>query len=158
MSSPGRSRFSSRPWHLWVVALFVFVLYIGGARDYVLILADNTGYIREQFGASGVVYFADYPVGFRILWTINILCGLTAPIMLIVRSLWAFAAAISAALAQVLLLIMTFTFLSRWAMLGAGTSWFDIGVGVVAGLFAWYCWALQKPRGPRIFPSGSGNV
>lgn len=158
MSSSGRARFSSRPWHLWVVALFVFVLYVGGARDYLLILADNTGYIREQFGASGVVYFADYPAGFRIMWTINIICGLTAPIMLIVRSRWAFAAAITAALAQVLLLITTFTFLNRWAMLGAGTSWFDIGVGVVTGLFAWYCWALQKPRPPRIFPSGSGNV
>lgn len=128
-----------------MVALFVFVLYVGGAGDYLLILADNTGYIREQFRASGVVYFADYPVSFRIMWTINILCGLTAPIMLRVRSRWAFAAAITAALTQVLLLIMTFTFLSRWAMLGTGTSWFDIGVGVVTGLFTWYCWALQKP-------------
>lgn len=83
---------------------------------------DNTGYIREQFGAAGVVYFADYPVGFRIIWTIKILSGLTAQTMLIVRSRWAFAAALTAALAQVLLLIMTFTFLNRWAMLGTGTS------------------------------------
>lgn len=119
-------------------------LYIGGARDYLLIAADDTEYIRSQFGSSGVTYFADYPFVPRALWTINILAGLIAPVLLIARRRWALPTAVASAVAQFLLLGVTFAFLDRWDMLGAATSWFDIGIGVVTALFAGYCWAMNR--------------
>lgn len=127
-----------------MVTSVIFALYIGGVRDYLLILIGDTDYIRGQFGPGGVVYFADYPIACRIIWTINILGGLIAPILLILRSRWALALASIAAAAQIVLLIVTFTFLDRWAMLGASTSWFDIGIGAATILFAVYCWAMQR--------------
>lgn len=134
----------SRPWHLWAVAVVMFALYLGGARDYLLILIGDTDYIEGQFGPDGVAYFTDYPTVCRIVWTINILGGLTAPILLVLRSRWALPTAVIAAAAQIVLLLVTFTFLDRWAMLGAATSWFDIGIAAATILFAVYCWAIRR--------------
>lgn len=139
---------AGRPWHVWVVAIAVFTLYIGGARDYLLILIGDTGYIQGQFGSDGVVYFADYPVLLRFVWAVNILAGLISPILLVARSRWALAGAVVAATAQIALLAVTFTILERWAILGAATSLFDIGVAVVTTLFAGYCWAVRHRGRP----------
>lgn len=133
-----------RPWHLWLVAIAVFALHLGGARDYLLILVGDTEYIQGQFGSAGATYFTDYPPVLRVVWTISILGGLTAPVLLVARSRWAFPTAMVAAAAQVVLLTVTFAFRDRWAMLGAATSWFDIGVGVVTLVFAGYCWAMGR--------------
>ncbi|MFD1719022.1 hypothetical protein [Georgenia deserti] len=127
-----------------MVAIVVFALYIGGFRDYVLILIQDTDYIDAQFGSGGIVYFADYPPVLRVIWAINILGGLIAPVLLVARSRWAVPTALVAATAQVVLLVVTFAVLDRWAMLGAATSWFDIGVGVVTALFAVYCRKMRR--------------
>src|SRR5690606_24224359 len=103
-------------------------------------------YMLGQFGADGVTYFADYPLALRIVWTINILGGLVAPVLLVMRNRWALAVSVTASLAQILLLAITFSALDRWAMLGSATSWFDIGVGVVTILFAAYCWVARQRR------------
>lgn len=133
-----------RPWHLWLTAIAVFGLYIGGFRDYLLILFQDAHYIEGQFGPGGIVYFTDYPPVLRVIWAINILGGLIAPVLLVARSRWAAPAALVAGAAQVVLLVVTFAVLDRWAMLGAATSWFDIGVGVVTALFAAYCRTMRR--------------
>lgn len=133
-----------RPWHLWLVAIAVFALYIGGARDYLLILIWHTEYIRAQFGSHGMAYFTDYPPTLRLVWAINILGGLIAPMLLFARSRWALPTAGLTATAQVVLLGTTFVFFDRWAMLGVATSLFDIGVGVVTVLVAGYCWMMRR--------------
>lgn len=135
-----------RPWHLWLVAIVVFALYVGGARDYLLIVLNDTDYMVRQFGPRGVVYFAEYPRLLRVVWTINILGGLIAPVLLLTRSRWSAPVAALSAAAQVMLLAVTFTFLDRWAALGPATSWFDIGVGLVTVLFAGYCWWVDAAR------------
>ena len=133
-----------RPWHFWAVAAAVFALYVGGSRDYLLILAQDTTYIEAQFGPGGLAYFRDYPLGLRIVWTTNIVAGLVAPVLLVAGDARAVHVAITAAAAQLVLLPLTFALRDRWAALGAATSWFDIGVGVVTALFAGYCWAMAR--------------
>ena len=133
-----------RPWHVWLVATAVFALYIGGFRDYLLILIQDTDYIEGQFGSGGVAYFTDYPPALRAIWAINVLGGLIAPVLLLARSRWAAPTARVAAAAQVVLLAVTLAFLDRWAMLGAAISWFDIGVGVLTVLFAVYCGRMRR--------------
>jgi len=86
------------------------------------------------------IYFTDYPLMLRILWTVNIFGGLLAPRLLVARSRWALPTAFVSALTQIVLLAATFAFLDRWRMLGASTAWFDIGIGVCTALFAGYCW------------------
>lgn len=138
------SRDRVRPWHLWVVAIATFALYVGGARDFVLILFHDQHYIQNQFGAGGINYFTDYPPLLRTVWAINVLAGLINPVLLLALNCWAVHAALAAAIAQGVLLVVTFAFLDRWAMLGAMTSWFDIGIGVTTALLAGYCETMRR--------------
>ncbi|GIH74659.1 hypothetical protein [Planobispora longispora] len=137
VESPRRGR---APWHLWVVGLFMLALYIGGARDYLLTLTLDPGYLAAQgYGEPQIGYFTDYPFGLGVLWTLNVVGGLTSAAASILRSRWAVPLALMTALAQVMLLILTFAFRDRWDLLGAPMSLFDIGVGVLSLAFWWYC-------------------
>lgn len=144
MTTPERDQPARRPWHLWLVTVTFFALNVGGARDYALILSQNTDYILQNFGPGGVGYFTDYPVVLRLLWTLNIAGGLIAPLLLVARRSWSVPVAVVAAGAQILLLLITFTFRDRWQVLGNLTSWFDIGVGAIAVFFGWYCWLMYR--------------
>ena len=144
MTGAGNNHDRRRPWHLWLVAITVLALYVGGARDYLLILIRDTDYILGQFGEGGLKYFADYPLVTRLIWTVNILAGLLSPFLLLMRSRRAVPVAALAAAAQVVLLAATFTFLDRWAALGAAIAWFDIGIAVLTLLFAVYTWWLRR--------------
>ncbi|MCP2331011.1 hypothetical protein G443_001281 [Actinoalloteichus cyanogriseus DSM 43889] len=138
------SRGRIRPWHLWIVAIATFALYVGGARDFVLILIHDQHYIRDQFGAGGIDYFTDYPPLLRAVWAINVLAGLITPVLLLALNCWAVPTALAATIAQGVLLAVTFAFLDRWAMLGAMTSWFDVGIGVTTALLAGYCETMRR--------------
>lgn len=144
MSDQTQKHRAPRPWHLWVAAIAVFALYLGGARDYLLLLMGDTEYMQAQFGTEGVAYFTDYPLVLRFIWTLNILGGVTAPLLLLARSRWTVPAAVISAAAQIVVLAVTFAFLDRWAALGAAIAWFDIGIGVVTTVFAWYCWTMHR--------------
>lgn len=143
MTAPSRTLRFARPWHLWAVALLTSALYLGGARDYLLILAGDTAYMTRQFGPDGIAYFTGYPLALRAIWTINVVGGLAAACLLLALSRWSVLAAVASAAAQAVLLV-TFGFRDRWAALGAATSWFDLGLGVVAVLIAWYCWWMRR--------------
>jgi hypothetical protein len=132
------------PWHARVVALVTLLLYAGGARDFLLVLVRDTGYIAGQFGPGGLAYFADYPPALRVVWAVTVASGLVAPGLLLARSRWAVPAALVAVASQVLLLVATFALRDRWAALGAATAWFDIGIAVVAAFLARYCWTARR--------------
>ncbi len=153
MTTAHRAPATRLPWHSWVVALVALALYTGGARDFLLVLVQDTGYITGQFGPGGVAYFADYPPALRVVWAVTVASGLVAPGLLLARSRWAVPAALLALASQALLLVTTFAFRDRWAALGAATAWFDIGVVVVAAFLARYCWTARR-RGllPRPTP------
>lgn len=85
----------------------------GGARDFLLILIEGTDYIAGQFGQGGLAYFADYPLLLRIVWSVNIFGGLTAPILLVAASQWAVPVTVLAGAAQVVLLAVRSIFLGR---------------------------------------------
>jgi hypothetical protein len=135
---------TSRPWHLWLVAIAMLVLYVGGARDYLLILMGDLDYVYRQFGSGGMAYFIGYPSSLRLIWTVTIAAGLVAPVLLLLRRRRALHVAVLAAIAQFVLLLVTFALLDRWVLLGAAVSWFDIGVGLATAVFAGYCWAAGR--------------
>ncbi|MDO5736158.1 MAG: hypothetical protein Q4P15_06750 [Propionibacteriaceae bacterium] len=133
-----------RPWHLWLVAIAMFALYLIGASDYILVLAGDTDYIAGNFGQPGVDYFEGYPVVLRAIWTVNIVVGLLAPLLLVARSRWSAQAAVVATIAQVILLVVTFATRGRWEALGVQASLTDIGVGVVTAALAGYCYWMHR--------------
>lgn len=147
-----RRQKTPRYWHTWVIAAFMLAMYLGGVRDYLLVLIGDVDYIRNQFGPAGVSYFAEYPFVYRVLWTLNIVGGLIAPILLVLRQRWALHAAGVSLASQVMLLLLTFTFRDRWDALGPMIAAFDIVITLVTAVFAYYCWRLQRHiprRGPE---------
>lgn len=146
MTIAERVRTVRTPWHLWLVAAGVFAIYLGGARDFYLVLNYDTDYIASQFGAGGVAYFTDYPLELRAVWTVNVAAGLLGPLLLLARSRRAAPVAVIAVLAQVALAVLTYGYRDRWDALSTKTSLWDLGVLVVTALFAWYC-LHQRRRG-----------
>lgn len=134
----------SRPWHLWVVALLMFGLYVGGARDFVLINGGDTEYVVSQFGEGGLQYFSDYPWGYRVLWATNILAGLSAPVALLASKTWGFRLGVVALVAQTILFALTLIFRSRWSALGSSIGIADLVITAPTALFVLYAARLRK--------------
>ena len=84
-------------------------------------------------------YFTDYPVPLRLLWTVTVIAGIAAPILLLLRSRRAAPLALIAGLTQILLMGITFAVRDRWEVLGAFTAFWDAGVAVISLALWWYC-------------------
>lgn len=133
------------PWHLWVTGLVILGLYLIGARDFLLARSLDTGYFAELgYGPAQVAYFTDYPVVPAILWGINIVTGLLAAVLLLLRSRWATASAFTAATSQLVLIVITFGFMHRWAILGPRLSIVDIIVCILTIGLCLYCAAMRR--------------
>ncbi|RVX41890.1 hypothetical protein EDD27_4483 [Nonomuraea polychroma] len=138
-------RRTAGPWHLWVVGLGFLALYLVGGRDYILARTVNQGYFDEQgYGPDQIAYFSDYPAIPAVFWTINIAAGLAAAVLLLFRSRWAAPATLIAAASQLCLLVITFGFMDRWAILGPRFSLVDIGVWVLTVGLWQYCRAIHR--------------
>jgi hypothetical protein len=138
---------AAKPWHLWVAGIFFLALYGVGARDYILSLTLDTGYLDAQgYGPAQVAYFSDYPVVPAICWTFNIVGGLVASLLLLFRSRCAEQAALVSAVAQLCLLVLTFGFRDRWSVFGPWLALFDIGIWVITLGLWWYCRDLRVCR------------
>jgi hypothetical protein len=134
------------PWHLWPVAIFFTLLYLGGVYDYVMCLLMNTGYFSAQgYGATQVAYFTDYPVIPRIFWTIGIAAGLLAGMLLAAHSRMAPVTALVSVLATVCLDVLTFGLLDRWDVLGSRASAIDLSFLALTIGLAFYClWSARR--------------
>lgn len=117
---------TKRPWHLWVVCIFFFLLYLGGLRDYLMIWFDNTSYFASQnYNADQIRYFTDYPVIPRVFWTLNIFTAVLSPLFLFFGSKYTTVLAFIAFTSLIILDLITFGFRDRWNMLGTAISIFD---------------------------------
>ncbi|GAB3474242.1 hypothetical protein [Nocardiopsis coralliicola] len=138
----GRGR---TPWHLWAAGAAMLLLYAMGARDYAYLLGPDPAYVASQgWGPEAAAYFSGYPVALRAVWTLNIAAGLAAPVLLLLRSRYAPAAALAAAAAQIALMAVSFAVLDRWAALGAFTNSWDIGIAAVTAAFWAYCLRMRR--------------
>lgn len=135
-----------RPWHLWLVALFVAFMYAMGCYDFVMMLTHNAVYyVSHGYGPEVVVYFTNYPFYFLICWVANLLCGFVAPILLILKKpKGAKQTALMSAIADALLLAGTFALRNRFAVLGANIALFDIFILAMTFAFYLYCGKMEK--------------
>lgn len=113
-----------------------------GAIDFVRVLVDDTAYIAETFGPGGVAYFADYPVALRLLWAVTIITSVAAPLMLIALRRLAVPCAVTTVVAQLVLLIITMSFMNRWAALTTGVA--DLVITAIMAAFAIYSLSVRR--------------
>lgn len=133
------------PWHSWIFAFLMLFLYNMGIYDLFMMLTHNEGYYASHgYGKQVVDYFTGYPIYFLILWVTNLACGFLSPILLIIRNRWSTAVALASAMADLLLLLLTFAFRNRLSVLGLGVAGFDVIVLFITFCFYLYCRYTNK--------------
>jgi len=78
------------PWHLWLVAVLMFVWNSLSCYSYVMTLSQNEAFFR----AGGITpeiaaYFAALPAWYVVAWTIGVWGGAFAALGLLMRKSWA---------------------------------------------------------------------
>src|SRR5699024_1037985 len=133
------------PWHLWLIALFFIFIYANGVYDYFMMLGHNVDYYGSKgFTEETHKYFTNYPIIPLVFWTVNIICGVITPILLLFRKKLAVWIALVSAIAITLLELSGFIFMNRWEALGTFVSVFDIGLLILTWIFFYYCKHLKE--------------
>ena len=133
------------PWHLWLVAVFVTLIYSIGIYDYVSVHGNNTEYLNSlNTNGDVIAYFANYPLVFSALWTVNVFGAPIAVVLLILRIKWAVWGAFLAALSKLCLDILTFSLWNRWSVFGPWLSLIDITVLLLTWAFYLYCRGMAR--------------
>lgn len=133
------------PWHLWLIALFFLFIYVNGVYDFFMMLGHNVDYYESKgFTEETHEYFNNYPIGPLLFWTINIICGVISPILLLLQKRLTVWVALISAVAMTLLEATGFIFMDRWNALGTYVSFFDIGLLVLTWTFFFYCRHLKE--------------
>lgn len=136
---------AKRPWHLWVFALFMLFLYSMGIYDYFMMLSHNAGYYASKgFGAGVEVYFTNYPLYFMVFLIGNLICGFTAPLLLIFRKKQAAILALISAVSDAVLIILTSLFRNRIEVLGVPIFMFDLFILLITFLLYVYCRSVNR--------------
>ncbi len=135
-----------RPWHLWLISLFMVFMYSMGIYDLFMMLSHNAGYYASHgYGIAVVEYFTDYPIFSLLFWLANLLFGFLSPVFLWMKRFQLAARfALASAMADLILLIITFSFENRWNILGASIALFDFFIlAITFGLY-FYCKYVGK--------------
>ncbi len=136
----------SRKWHLWIIALFMIFIYVMGIYDFFMMLSHNqTYYASHKYGQEVIKYFTNYPFYFMIFWIANLLAGFMSPILLIFKNIYAKYLALISTVADVILLLFTFTLRNRWNVLGSGVAAFDLFIlSLTFGLYLYCRYVFKK--------------
>lgn len=136
-----------RPWHLWLIVLFVGFIYSMGIYDFFMMLSHNQDYYTaHNYGQAVVEYFTNYPAYYMVFWITNLLTGIAAPITLIFNLKQAKRFAFISWVADLILLLLTFTFRNRLEILGTDVAVFDVFILLMTfGLYL-YCRIMNKRK------------
>ncbi len=133
------------PWHLWFIGVLFLLIYSIGVYDFLMVHINNMDYLNSLNVKGDVIaYFTDYPLVFSVFWTINILGGLIAVVLLMFRNKWAVWVVLIATISKLCLDILTFAFLDRWDVFGPLTSLIDVTILLMTSGLFFYCWTLLK--------------
>lgn len=130
----------SRKWHLWSISIFMIFIYSMGIYDFFMMLSHNKSYyLSHGYGQGVIEYFTNYPFYFMIFWIANLLAGFISPILLVLKDERSKRLALISVIADVIFLILTFSFKNRWSILGSGVAVFDFFIlTITLGLYL-YC-------------------
>ena len=126
-------------WHGVLFALLMFFLYIMGTYDIFMMLSHNESYyLSKGYGEIVHIYFTDYPVPGLILWIGNLVSGLIAPILYLLKKKWAYRVAYASFLFDLFLILLGAIFNERFEVFDLTIICFDIFILVITFLFAVY--------------------
>ncbi|HIR57308.1 MAG TPA: hypothetical protein IAA54_06540 [Candidatus Gallacutalibacter pullicola] len=123
-------------WYGVVFALFLLFLYIMGTYDFFMMLNHNDAYYSSRgYGEIVHHYFTDYPVPGLILWIGNLISGLAAPILYLLKNKHAYQTAYASFLFDLFLILFGAIFKNRFQVFEAPIICFDIFILIITFLF-----------------------
>ena len=132
-------------WHGILFALVILFLYIMGTYDIFMMLShDEAYYFSKGFGERVHQYFTDYPIPGLILWVGNLACGLTAPILYLLKQKCAYQVAYTSFLFDLFLILFGVIFRDRFGVFPAAVVCFDLFILIVTLLFGVYLHLREK--------------
>ena len=134
-------------WHGVLFALFLLFIYIMGTYDIFMMLSHNEAYyLSKGFGESAHHYFTDYPIPGLILWIGNLVGGLLAPILYLLKKRCACQVAYASFLFDLFLILFGAIFRNRFRIFDPSIICFDIFILVITFLFGVYLHLQVKMR------------
>ena len=132
-------------WHGILFALFTLFLYIMGTYDIFMMLSHNEAYyLSKGYGEIVHTYFTNYPVPGLILWVGNLVTGLTAPILYLLKKRCAYRVAYASFLFDLFLILFGAIFNNRFSVFDITIICFDMSVLVITFLFGVYLHVQAK--------------
>lgn len=126
-------------WHGILFALFILFLYIMGTYDIFMMLSHNEAYyLSKGYGDIVHTYFTNYPVLGLILWIGNLISGLAAPILYLLKKKCAYKVAYASFLFDLLLMLLGAIFNNRFKVFDIDIICFDIFILVITLLYGIY--------------------
>lgn len=132
-------------WHGVFFALLVLFIYVMGTYDFGMMLShQETYYSSKGYGASVHAYFTDYPLPGLILWIGNLVTGVTAPILYLLKKPRAYQAAYASFLFDLFLILFGAIFRNRFQVFALPILCFDLTILVITLLFGVYLHVQAK--------------
>ena len=127
-------------WYGILFAVFMVFMYVMGIYDMCMMLGHDPDYFAKQgYGQRVVEYFTDYPVYFLVFWLVNLVAGLVAPILYLLRKRVATTFALVSVSADVILIVLTVLFRNRLAVLGTKIFIYDVIILLISVSFYVFC-------------------
>ena len=132
-------------WHGIAFSLLILFIYIMGTYDFFMMLSHNEAYyVSKGYGEIIHDYFTDYPVAGLVLWVGNLVSGLTAPILYLLKNKWAYIAAYASFLLDLFLILFGAIWKNRFGVFDLPVICFDIFILIITFLFGAYLHAQVK--------------
>lgn len=126
-------------WSGVVFALFILFLYIMGTYDIFMMLSHNEAYyLSKGYGEIVHNYFSNYPITGLILWIGNLMCGLIAPILYLLKNKYAYKVAYASFIFDLLLMLLGAIFNNRFKVFDINIICFDIFILVITLVYGIY--------------------
>lgn len=132
-------------WYGIIFALFILFLYIMGTYDLFMMLSHNEAYyISKGYGEVVHNYFTNYPIFGLILWIGNLICGLLAPVLYLLKNKNAYKVAYASFIFDLILILLGAIFNNRFKVFEINIICFDMFILIITLLFGIYTHISNK--------------
>lgn len=122
-----------------IFALFILFLYIMGTYDIFMMLSHNEAYyLSKGYGEIVHNYFTNYPIFGLILWIGNLISGLVAPVLYLLKKKCAYKVAYASFLFDLVLMLLGAIFNNRFNVFDTNIICFDIFILVITMIYGIY--------------------
>lgn len=132
-------RVSTRPWHLWAVAIVGLLWNSYGSLDYTMTALQGETWLRSQGMTDAAIAFTEaMPAWMTAVWAAGVWGGLLGSLLLLLRSRWALIVFVVSLAAYVMSLIYQFVLTNGSEVMPENIWIMQTVILFVCLFFVWY--------------------